>query len=75
MFYVDNIATWASDYGGVSRVKSYMLMGNEIEENFKGPIDLENATESFKSTMEVDYVKVYQNTKFIEHIRTPESFA
>ncbi len=72
VFYVDGVATWASDFGGVSRVESYMLLGNEINK-LKESIGKESANIKSK-TMEIDYVKVYQNQNYLSHIKDASAF-
>ncbi|MDR1465892.1 MAG: glycoside hydrolase family 16 protein [Oscillospiraceae bacterium] len=77
-FFVDGKATWQSDAGGVSRVPEFLRLTVEIRRAETGPYGaklgaFQNTREN-PSVFKIDYVKVYQNTAFLDEIRAPEDF-
>ncbi|MGN1203219.1 MAG: family 16 glycosylhydrolase [Eubacterium sp.] len=74
VFYVDGIATWASDFGGVSKVPAFLRFTNEIRPKKIGPYGqrLGNFT---GGEFYVDYVKVYQNINYLDSIKSPLDFS
>ena len=76
VFFVNDVATWATDFGGVSEVPAYLMIGNSIKTDIVGPYNsvLGSFSMTEQTALEIDYVRVYQNQYYEQHIRTPESF-
>ncbi|MDE6565825.1 MAG: glycoside hydrolase family 16 protein, partial [Clostridia bacterium] len=74
VFYVDGVAVWATDFGGVCQVPAYIMLTNEIRQKAKyGPYG-QKLGEFTGGTFYIDYVKVYQNVNYLSHIRSAEDF-
>lgn len=73
VFYVDGIANWATDFGGVSRVPAYLLLTNEIRPNTVGPYG-QRLGELDGGNFYIDSVRVYQNANYLSEIRSPSDF-
>jgi len=77
-FFHNGKAIWQTNAGGVSRVPSFLRLTVEIRRQAFGPYGAKlgefGNTRENPSVFEIDYVKVYQHTDFLEHIRTPDSF-
>jgi len=78
VFFVDGTATWKTNAGGVSKVPEFIRLTVEIRRGETGPYG--SPLGEFKGTkenpdvFEIDYVKVYQHTDFLEHIKSPDDF-
>lgn len=80
VFYIDGIATWATNAGGVSRVAEFLRLTCEIDAGDKvGPHGMKIGKfapkSSEDSTFYIDYVKVLQHTSFEAHIMDDDDFA
>lgn len=74
VFYIDNEVSWASDFGGVSKVPAYLRLTNEVRGREVGPYG--QWLGKFKGgEFLIDYVKVYQNVNYLDSIKTPADFA
>lgn len=77
VFYVDGVARWASDFGGVSRVPEFLRLTCEIRHGW-GPHGMElkefDATTENPAEFYVDYVQVYQNTEYESSIQSDDDF-
>ncbi|MDR1906465.1 MAG: glycoside hydrolase family 16 protein [Clostridiales bacterium] len=70
VFYIDGIATWTTNAGGVSKVKQFLRLTVELDEGDAwgphgqqiGTFDPDN-----EYVFYVDYVKVYQNVKYAKY--------
>lgn len=79
VFYVDGVAIWATNYGGVSRVPQFLRLTVEIRENIYGPYaqklgTFNNASDGSTDFI-IDYVKVYQNDTFLPYIQSDSDFS
>ena len=73
MFYIDGKVSWASDFGGVSKVPSYIRFTNEVRPNKTGPYG--QRLKAFDSgEFLIDYVKVYQNKEYLSHVKSIDDF-
>lgn len=73
VFYVDGVATWATDFGGICRVPAFIRLTNEIRPNTTGPYG--QPLKNFDGGIfKIDYVKVYQNADFLSEIKSIEDF-
>lgn len=76
VFYIDGVATWATDAGGVSHVKEFLRLTVEIDAGDKhGPHG--NNIGEFKqgATFYIDYVKVWQNENYKQYEIDDSQFA
>ena len=77
-FFVDGKATWQTNSGGVSRVPEHLRLTVEIRRTEFGPYGAKLGefanTRANPSVFEIDYVKVYQHTDFLQSIRRPSDF-
>ncbi len=73
VFYIDGKVTWASDFGGVSKVPAYLRLTNEVRPNQTGPYG-QKLGDFEGGELLVDWVKVYQNVNYLDHIKSPEDF-
>lgn len=73
VFYIDGQATWASDFGGVSKVPAFLRFTNEIRPGKVGPYS-QKLGDFTGGEFFVDWVHVYQNEQYLEHIKTAEDF-
>lgn len=74
VFYVDGEAVWATDFGGVCMVPTYIMLTNEIRQKAKyGPYG-QKLGEFTGGTFYIDYVKVYQNVNYLSYIKSPNDF-
>lgn len=73
VFYIDGKATWASDFGGVSKVPAYLRFTNEIRPNAVGPYS-QKLGDFTGGEFYIDYVRVYQNVNYLNQIKTAEDF-
>lgn len=79
VFYIDGVATWASEAGDVSRVKEFLRLTVEIDagDGF-GPhgqeIGLFSHNNSENDDFEIDYVKVWQNENYEKYIKDDSEF-
>lgn len=74
VFYVDGVANWATDFGGVSRVPAYLLLTNEIRPNTVGPY-AQRLRDFGGGNFYIDSVRVYQNVNYLSEIRSPTDFS
>jgi beta-glucanase (GH16 family) len=76
VFYIDGVATWATNDGGVSQVAEFLRLTVEIDEGDEwGPHAQKIGKFNSKgSVFYVDYVKVYQNTNYLPYIRSNDDF-
>ena len=80
VFYVDGEPTWATDDGGVSKVKEFLRLTVEIDAGDGwGPhgkkIGQFDDTNSSDSDFLVDYVKVWQNENYEQYIKDDDEFS
>lgn len=73
VFYVDGEVTWASDFGGVSKVPAFIRLTNEIRPNVTGPY-AQKLGDFSEGDFYIDYVRVYQNVDYLDFIKTPDDF-
>lgn len=74
VFYVDGIAVWATDFGGICEVPAYIMLTNEIRQKAQyGPYG-QKLGEFTGGTFYIDYVKVYQNVNYLPYIKSAEDF-
>lgn len=78
VFYIDGVATWATNAGGVSHVKEFLRLTCEIDAGDQyGPhgrkIGKFNDNEEYE--FYIDYVKVWQNSNYEQFIIDDSSFA
>ncbi|MEG2413243.1 MAG: family 16 glycosylhydrolase [Clostridia bacterium] len=73
VFYVDGVVSWATDFGGISRVPAYLRLTNEVRPNAGGPYG-QQVGEFTGGEFVIDYVKVYQNVNFLKEIKSPADF-
>lgn len=74
VFYIDGKPAWASDFGGVSKVPAFIRFTNEVRPGKTGPYG--QALGDFDGgEFYVDYVRVYQNINYEEHIKSPSDFS
>ncbi|MEG1963834.1 MAG: family 16 glycosylhydrolase [Clostridia bacterium] len=74
VFYVDGVANWATDFGGICRVPAYIRLTNEIRPNEVGPYG-QKVGEFTGDDFKIDYVKVYQNVNYLNEIKSPADFS
>ena len=79
VFYIDGVATWASDAGDVSRVKEFLRLTVEIDAgDGSGPHGQEigqfSHNNSDNNDFEIDYVKVWQNENYEKYIKDDREF-
>lgn len=79
VFYIDGVATWASDDGGVSKVKEFLRLTVEIDAgDGYGPhgqkIGQFSHDNSNNEDFMVDYVKVWQNSNYEQYIKNDDEF-
>lgn len=76
VFYIDGVATWASEGGGVSKVKEFLRLTVEIDAgNEYGPHGQKIGTFSGEnSDFLIDYVKVWQNENYEPFIKADSEF-
>lgn len=76
VFYIDGAATWASEGGGVSKVKEFLRLTVEIDTgNEYGPHGQNIGTFDGENTdFLIDYVKVWQNENYEPFIRADGGF-
>ncbi|MCC8023043.1 MAG: glycoside hydrolase family 16 protein [Clostridiales bacterium] len=78
VFYIDGEATWATDYGDVSRVAEFLRLTCEIRSDEVGPYGQalgEFGTEDGSAPeFIIDSVKVYQNTEYEPYIQPHSDF-
>jgi hypothetical protein len=77
-FFVDGIAVWRTNAGGVCRVPAYLRLTVEIRRGEYGPYgarmgDFTNTKED-PAVFEIDYVKVWQHTDFLKSVKSPDDF-
>lgn len=73
VFYIDGKATWASDFGGVSKVPAYLRFTNEVRPNAVGPYS-QRLGDFTGGDFYIDYVRVYQNVQYLDAVKTAEDF-
>lgn len=78
VFFLDGVATWATNYGGVSRVPEFLRLTVEIRDTTYGPYGQKIGTFSNDygagNDFRIKSVRVYQNDSYLQHIRLPASF-
>lgn len=79
VFYVDGAPTWATDGGGVSKVREFLRLTVEIDAgDGYGPhgqkIGRFSHDNAKNDDFVIDYVKVWQNEQFEPFIREDDSF-
>ncbi|MGN0486848.1 MAG: family 16 glycosylhydrolase [Acutalibacteraceae bacterium] len=74
VFYIDGVATWASDFGGISKVPAFVRFTNEIRPgSTNGPYGQKLGSFTGGDFL-VDYVRVYQNAAYLPYIKSPSDF-
>ncbi|NLZ28334.1 MAG: glycoside hydrolase family 16 protein [Firmicutes bacterium] len=77
VFYINGVPTWATNSGGVSRVRQFLRLTVEIDagDTF-GPHGQRIGHFNYDEEPEfvIDYVKVYQNSNYEEFIMDDEQF-
>lgn len=73
VFFIDGKVTWASDFGGVSKVPAYLRLTNEVRPKKTGPYG-QRLGKFDGGEFLVDWVKVYQNVNYLDQIKSPEDF-
>lgn len=74
VFYIDGVANWATNAGGVCRVPAFIRFTCEIDENsLFGPYG-QHLGKFDGGQFKVDYVKVYQNIDYLKDIKSAEDF-
>lgn len=74
VFYIDGQVSWASDFGGVSKVPAYLRFTNEIRPGKTGPYG-QRLGDFDGGTLYVDWVHVYQNVDYLDDIRSADDFS
>lgn len=79
VYYIDGKATWASDEGGVSKVKEFLRLTVEIDAGDGwGPhgqkIGKFSHNNEDNDDFMIDYVKVWQNENYEQFIRSDDSY-
>lgn len=79
VFYIDGVATWATDDSDVSRVKEFLRLTVEIDAGDEwGPhgqnIGAFSHNNADNDDFLIDYVKVYQNEGFEQYIMDDSAF-
>lgn len=77
VFYVDGVATWATNAGGVSRVAEFVRLTVEIDAgDGYGPHGerIGKFTNGEETTFYIDYVKVWQNKTYEQYIIDDSQF-
>ncbi|MDR3293339.1 MAG: glycoside hydrolase family 16 protein [Clostridiales bacterium] len=70
VFYIDGVATWATNGGGVAKVKEFLRLTVEVDQGDKsGPHGqtIGNFNAANEYVFSVDYVKVYQNKNYAKY--------
>lgn len=73
VFYIDGVASWASNAGGICRVPAFIRFTCEIKENGIGPYG-QKLGKLDGGQFKIDYVKVYQNIDYLNFIKSPSDF-
>lgn len=73
VFYVDGQVTWASDFGGVSKVPAFLRLTNEVRPGKTGPYG-QKLGEFEGGEFLIDSVRVYQNVNYLDFIKSPSDF-
>lgn len=74
VFYVDGVESWATNAGGICKVPAYIMLTNEILVSSPGSPYGQKLKGFDGGTFYVDYVKVYQNVNYLEHIKSANDF-
>lgn len=78
VFFVDGVAVWATDAGGISRVPEFMRLTVEIRENGWGPYGqnigkFKNADDG-RNDFVIESVRVFQNKAFEPYIKSYDDY-
>lgn len=73
VFYIDGKVSWASDFGGVSKVPAFLRLTNEVRPKKTGPYG-QKLGKFDGGDFYVDYVRVYQNVQYLDRIQSPADF-
>lgn len=73
VFYVDGVATWATNYGGVCKVPAFLRLTNEVRGDIVGPYG-QRLGDFTSGEFYIDYVKVYQNKNYLSEIKSSADF-
>lgn len=73
VFYIDGIASWASNFGGVCAVPAFLRLTCEIKNNTTGPYG-QRLGKFDGAPFKIDYVKVFQNSNYLPFIKDAENF-
>ncbi|MEG1608913.1 MAG: glycoside hydrolase family 16 protein [Clostridia bacterium] len=73
VFYVDGVATWATDFGGICRVPTFLRLTSAVRPNGIGAHGQKLGAFTGGEFM-IDSVKVYQNKNFLSEIKSPSDF-
>ncbi len=79
VYYIDGKATWATDEGGVSKVKEFLRLTVEIDAgNAYGPHGQKIGQFSHDNAQNddfmIDYVKVWQNENYEQYIKSDDEY-
>lgn len=77
VFYIDGQATWATFGGGVSKVAEFLRLTVEMDDgDAYGPhgMKIGQYKNSKSQPFCIDYVKVYQNTNYLDNIIADSAF-
>ena len=76
VFYIDGVAAWASEGGGVSKVKEFLRLTVEIDAgNEYGPHGQKiGSFDGENSDFLIDYVKVWQNENYEPFMKADSDF-
>lgn len=78
VFYVDNKAVWATDFGGVARVPEFLRLTVEIRDTYAGPYGQVLGTFSNADDGSNDFliksVNVWQNESFKSEIKSNDDY-
>lgn len=78
VMYVDGEVVWNTNYGGVSKTPEFLRLTTEIRDSGTGPYgqkigQFENRDDGANDFI-IKEVKVYQNSDFESHIKSPDDF-
>ncbi|MDR3186755.1 MAG: glycoside hydrolase family 16 protein [Christensenellaceae bacterium] len=76
VFYIDGVATWVSNDGGVAKVPEFLRLTVEVDNgDAYGPHGQKIGMYKDKgSVFYVDYVKVYQNKNYLTSIKSNDDY-
>lgn len=74
VFFIDGVADWATNYGGVCKVPAFVRLTNEIRPGMIGPYG-QKLKNFDPGEFKIDYVKIYQNINYLGYIKAPSDFS